>query len=70
MSKEKEEKNTMSFILNIVIIVVSMLILSEAYIVYVSKTHNNFLNVNSLNKPENNVENTTLDPLSNTQIIE
>jgi len=38
--------------------------------VYVSKTNNNFLNINSLNKAENVVENTTLSSPSNTLINE
>lgn len=70
MSKEKEEKNTMSFVLNIVIIVILLIILSEIYIVYVSKTNNNFLRIKSLNRAENIVENTTLSSPSNTLIEE
>jgi len=70
MSKEKEEKSTTSLILNIIIIVSIMIILSEVYMVYVSKTNNNFLNINSLNKAENVVENTTLSSPSNTLINE
>ena len=70
MSKEKEEKSTISFVLNIVIIVIMMIILSEIYIVYVSKTNNNFLKIKSLNKAENIVENTTLSSPSNTLIEE
>ena len=70
MSKEKEEKNTISFVLNIVIIVILLIILSEIYIVYVSKTNNNFLRIKSLNKTENIVENTTLSSPSNTLIEE
>jgi hypothetical protein len=70
MNKEKEEKSTTSLILNIIIIVSIMIILSEVYMVYVSKTNNNFLNINSLNKAENVVENTTLSSPSNTLINE
>ena len=70
MSKEKEGKNTMSFVLNIVIIVILLIILSEIYIVYVSKTNNNFLRIKSLNRAENIVENTTLSSPSNTLIEE
>ena len=62
MDKEKKENRTMSIALTIASIIVALLIISELYIVYVSKTNNNFLNINSLSHFENNVEN----ELSNT----